>query len=65
MGKCFYIISMGQQRTSPVPSETLTKEAMIGGYISHIPRRHFKMVRYYSFFLNHKKGKLLQKVLRR
>ena len=30
--------------------QTLTQEEMIGRYISHIPAKHFKMVRYYGFF---------------
>ncbi|KAF1366412.1 hypothetical protein FHR25_005122 [Yokenella regensburgei] len=29
--------------------QTLTQEDMIGRYISHIPAKHFKMVRYYGF----------------
>lgn len=29
---------------------------MIGRYISHIPSRHFKMVRYYGFLSNRKRG---------
>lgn len=35
---------------------------MIGRYISHIPSRHFKMVRYYGFLSNRKRGTLLPKV---
>ncbi|CNG31698.1 Uncharacterised protein [Yersinia similis] len=35
---------------------------MIGRYISHIPARHFKMVRYYGFLSNRKRGQLLPKV---
>ncbi|MGP1924312.1 MAG: hypothetical protein ACTS73_05275 [Arsenophonus sp. NEOnobi-MAG3] len=35
---------------------------MIRRYISYIPMRHLKMVRYYSFLLNHKRGTLLPKV---
>jgi len=35
---------------------------MIGRYISHIPSRHFKMVRYYGFLANRKRGTLLPKV---
>ncbi len=35
---------------------------MIRRYISHIPSRHFKMVRYYGFLSNRKRGKLLPKV---
>lgn len=35
---------------------------MIGRYISHIPAKHFKMVRYYGFLANRKRGELLPKV---
>ncbi|UIA87933.1 hypothetical protein LU631_25630 [Erwinia tracheiphila] len=35
---------------------------MIGRYISHIPARHFKMVRYSGFLANRKRGTLLPKV---
>ena len=32
---------------------------MIGRYISHVPARHFKMVRYSGFLANRKRGSLL------
>lgn len=35
---------------------------MIGRYISHVPARHFKMVRYYGFLSNRKRRSLLPKV---
>lgn len=35
---------------------------MLQRYISHIPARHFEMVRYYGFFANRKRGQLLPKV---
>ncbi len=35
---------------------------MIQRYVSHIPARHFKMIRYYSFLANRKRGRLLPKV---
>lgn len=35
---------------------------MIGRYISHIPAKHFKMVRDYGFLSNRKRGELLPKV---
>ncbi|HCM9622343.1 TPA: transposase, partial [Enterobacter cloacae subsp. cloacae] len=38
------------------------QEEMIGRYISHIPEKHFKMVRYYGFLSNRKRGELLPKV---
>ncbi|ALX97456.1 hypothetical protein AV650_28275 (plasmid) [Serratia fonticola] len=31
-------------------------------YVSHIPARHFKMVRYYGFLANRKRATLLPKV---
>ncbi len=35
---------------------------MLQRYVSHIPARHFKMVRYYGFLANRKRGTLLSKV---
>lgn len=35
---------------------------MLWRYISHIPYRHFKMVWYYGFLSNRKRGTLLPKV---
>ena len=35
---------------------------MLWRYISHIPSRHFKMVRYYGFLANRKRGELLPRV---
>ncbi len=35
---------------------------MIRRYISHVPARHFKMVRYSGFLANRKRGSLLPKV---
>ncbi|WGM07596.1 transposase [Arsenophonus nasoniae] len=35
---------------------------MIRRYVSHIPARHFKMIRYYGFLANRKRGCLLPKV---
>ena len=32
--------------------QTLTQEDMIGRYISHVPEKHFKIVRYYGFLSN-------------
>lgn len=40
----------------------LTQKEIIGRYISHVPSRHFKMVRYYGFLLNRKRGTLLSKM---
>jgi len=35
---------------------------MLRHYFSHIPARHFRMVRYYGFLANRKRGRLLPKV---
>jgi len=35
---------------------------MLRRYVSHIPARHFKMVRYYGFMASRKRGSLLLKV---
>ncbi|MBQ0211497.1 transposase [Providencia rettgeri] len=35
---------------------------MIRRYVSHIPARHFKMIRYYGFLANRKRSSLLPKV---
>ncbi len=37
----------------------LTQEEMILRYVSHIPQKHLKMVRYYGFLSNSKRGRLL------
>ena len=42
--------------------QKLSQEEMLWRYVSHIPSRHFKMVRYYGFLANRKRGKLLAKV---
>ncbi|QBY45757.1 IS91 family transposase [Arsenophonus nasoniae] len=49
-------------RTGQHRQQTLPQEEMIRRYISHIPARHFKMVRYSGFLSNRKRGKLLPKV---
>ncbi|HFH0422630.1 TPA: IS91 family transposase [Salmonella enterica subsp. enterica serovar Bovismorbificans] len=49
-------------RTQQHRQQTLTQEEMIGCYISHVPAKHFKMVRYYGFLSNRKRGELLPKV---
>ncbi len=40
-------------------TKTLTQEEMILRYVIHIPQHHFKMVRYYGFLSNRKRGRLL------
>ena len=47
------------RRTGRHKRQTLSKEEMIGCYISHIPAWHFKMVRYSGFLANRKRGSLL------
>ncbi|HEM6924387.1 TPA: transposase [Providencia rettgeri] len=40
----------------------ISQEEMIRRYVSHIPARHFKMIRYYGFLANQKRGCLFPKV---
>ncbi len=49
-------------RTGKHKRQTLSQEEMIGRYISHVPARHFKMVRYFGFLANRKRGSVLPKV---
>ncbi|WP_339053442.1 IS91 family transposase [Arsenophonus endosymbiont of Crataerina pallida] len=49
-------------RTGKHRTQYLSQEAMLLRYISHIPSQHFKMVRYYGFLANRKRGILLPKV---
>lgn len=42
--------------------QVLSQEEMIERYISHIPDKHFKMIRYYGFLSNRKRSSLLPKV---
>lgn len=49
-------------RTQQHRKQTLTQEEMIGHYISQVPEKHFKMVRYYGCLSNRKRGELLPKV---
>ena len=49
-------------RTQQHRSQTLSQEEMIRRYISHVPARHFKMVRYYGFLASRKRGTLLPRV---
>ena len=49
-------------RTQQYRRQTLSQEEMIGRYISHIPAKHFKIVRYYGFVSNRKQGELRLKV---
>nr|WP_288500927.1 transposase [uncultured Erwinia sp.] len=46
-------------RTQQYKRQILSQEEMIGPYISHIPSRHFKMVRYSGFLSNRKWGSQL------
>lgn len=49
-------------RTGRHRIQRLTQEEMLWRYISHIPSRHFKMVRYYGFLANRKRRTWLPKV---
>uniref|UniRef100_UPI0037098DB2 transposase n=1 Tax=Enterobacter cancerogenus TaxID=69218 RepID=UPI0037098DB2 len=51
-------------RTQQYRQQTLTQEEMIVRYISHIPEKHFKMVLYYGFLSNRKRGELLPKCMK-
>ncbi|MEY0878493.1 transposase [Providencia manganoxydans] len=42
--------------------KSLSQKEMIRRYVSHFPVRHFKIIRYYGFLANRKRGSLLQKV---
>ncbi|EMM6518128.1 transposase, partial [Enterobacter ludwigii] len=42
--------------------QTQTQEEMLGRYMSHIPAKNFKKVRYYGFLSNRKRCELLPKV---
>ncbi|HGY3149626.1 TPA: IS91 family transposase [Morganella morganii] len=53
----YYDHRSGQHKT-----QTLSQEEMLWRYISHIPSRHFKMMRYYGFLANRKRGILLPEV---
>lgn len=50
------------RRTGKHKRQTLSQEEMIGRYISHVPARHFKMVRYCGFLANRKRGTLLPRI---
>lgn len=49
-------------RTGKHKRQMPSQEKMIGRYISHVPARHFKMVRYSGFLANRKRGTLLRRV---
>nr|WP_273543606.1 transposase [Serratia fonticola] len=48
-------------RTQQHRMQRLSQKEMLWRYISHIPSRHFKMVSYYGFLINRKRGELLPK----
>ncbi|HGM9410924.1 TPA: transposase [Serratia marcescens] len=49
-------------RTQQHKRQKISQEEMLQRYVNHIPARHFKMVRYYGFLSNCKRGSLLPKV---
>lgn len=49
-------------RTQQHKRQKISQEEMLQRYVSHIPARHFKMVQYYGFLANRKRGTLLPKV---
>ncbi|MFS1538491.1 MAG: transposase [Candidatus Phlomobacter fragariae] len=44
--------------------QILSQEEMLKRYVSHIPTRHFKMIRYHGFLANRKRGSLLLKSIK-
>lgn len=50
-----------EHRTQQHKRQKLTQEEMLRRYVSHIPIWHCKMVRYYGFLANRKRGALLSK----
>lgn len=49
-------------RTQQHKRQKISQEEMLQRYVSHIPARHFKMVRYYGLLANRKRSSLLPKV---
>ncbi|HGM5492471.1 TPA: transposase [Serratia fonticola] len=49
-------------RTQQYKRQKISQDEMLQRYVSHIPTRHFKMVRYYGFLANRNHGTLLPKV---
>lgn len=49
-------------RTGETESLCLTEEELISRIIEHIPDKHFKMIRYYGFLSNRRRGEMLPKV---
>lgn len=49
-------------RTQQDKRQKISQEEMMQRYVSRIPVRHYKMVRYYGFLANRKRGSLLSKV---
>nr|WP_261082643.1 MULTISPECIES: transposase [Serratia]ULG12257.1 hypothetical protein Diarrp_00126 [Serratia entomophila] len=44
-------------RTQQHKRQKISQEEMLQRYVSHIPARHFKMVRYYGFLANRKRAR--------
>lgn len=49
-------------RTGQHKTQYLSQKEMLMRYIRYIPSRHFKMVRYYGFLANRRRGTLLPEV---
>lgn len=56
------VLQYYDHRTQQHKRQKISQEEMLQRYISHIPARHFMMVRYYGFLANLKRGQLLPKV---
>lgn len=46
-------------RTNQVRQQTLSQSELIARILSHVPEKHFKMLRYYGFLSNRLRGRLL------
>jgi len=59
---CSVTFNFVDHKTSQLTYLTLPVEEFIGKIITHIPDNNFRVVRYYGFFSNKLRGKLLPKV---
>lgn len=59
---CAVVHQYCDHRTQQYKRQKISQEEILQRYVSHIPARHFKMVRYYGFLANRKRGSLLPQV---
>ena len=50
------------RRNGRTESRVLSPEALKDRMIEHIPDKHFKMIRYFGFLSNRRRGEMLPKV---